>query len=589
MGDLDADGQLDLVVADGSATVVWIALGKGDGTFADPYEIAVPDARHPAAVAIGNFDDSGHPDLAVADQRLGRVFILRNDDATPPCFAASGVVTVSAEPTRVSSADLNGDGNPDLTTLSFDRPRGRVVSIALWNGVADGVTEFDAAATYPVGAQPSEMLLADFNNDGRPDIATINHPTQDPTGHIVILMNDGTGVFAAAAPVDVPCPFFTYGAPCRLLTLTGGDVSGDGVIDLVVGLSDPRPSGSSATSSQDAMHVLAGRGDGRFLPGPAFALQKSPVSMVAGTITGSGKVDLGVVTQRTPTLQAFVNVSRPGHLANDNECLLGAECLSSRCVNGVCCATQCGPGERCNIPGREGTCHPLHVDPPECSGSGQSQCDPAEFCVDGFCCDAPCEGGHCDLGGFLGMCIPGIADGQPCSGDDEDCASGFCADNFVCCAEACDGGFCDPQGVCRALVPQGDACVEDAECENHVCDVFDAIRCDRRCDLQTEACLFGVCVRFHEDPGPFPADSSTDTVALTSATNPCASCPGGTQRKNGLCVASNGGGGCSTHEGHASRSGIFILALLPLGLWIVRPRSMSRARAGWRLRSERAR
>jgi FG-GAP-like repeat len=576
LGDLDVDGRLDLVVADGRAHVVWIALGKGDGTFADPYEIAVPGALRPTAVAIGNFHDSGHPDLAVADQRLGRVFILRNDGGTPPCFAAGGAVAVGAEPTRISSADLNGDGRPDLTTLNVDRPRGRVVSIALWKRIADGDPEFDAAGTYPVGAQPSEMLLADFDDDGGPDIATIDHPMQDPVGRILILMNDGAGVFSATAPVDVRCPFFTYGAPCRLLALTGGDISGDGVVDLVVALSDPRPSGGTAVSAYDAMQVLAGRGDGRFVPGPVFTLPKSPVSMVADTLAASGRIDVGVIAQRPPTLQAFVNVSGPGLLPNGDECLVGDECLSSHCVNGVCCATQCGAGEQCNIPGRRGRCHPVLPDLTECTG--QLECDPAESCVDGFCCDDPCEGGRCDRDGFLGLCIPGIADGQPCSGDDRDCASGICGDNFVCCREVCEAGYCDRQGVCHLPVPQGEPCLEDAECLSNVCDVFDGICCNRRCDL-SEGCPFGTCGRVPEEPVPFPGNSSTGASALSSAANPCASCPSGTQRTDGLCTASNGDDdGCSTVGGRASRTGLFMVTLLPLGFWIARRGQLSRAR-----------
>lgn len=579
LGDVDADGRLDLVVADGRANVVWIALGKGDGTFADPYEIGIPDARRPTAVAIGNFDDAGHPDLAVADQRLGRVFILRNDDGAPPCFAASSVVAVSAEPTRISSADLNGDGRPDLATLNFDRPGARVVSIALWKRLVDGVPEFGDATAYTVGAQPSEMLLADFNGDGRPDIATIDQPPQDSTRRIVILLNDGSGVLSTIAPVDVPCPFFTGGAPCRLLALTGGDFSGDGMVDFLVALSDPRRSGSSATSTQDAMQAFAGRGDGRFVPGPVFATKKSPVSMVAGMLTGSGKVDVGVVAKLTPTLQAFVNVSRPGALPNGDECLLGDACLSSHCVNGVCCATQCGRDELCNIPGPEGTCRPPFIDPPGCTGTGQLECYPTEFCVDGFCCDAPCERGHCDRDGFLGLCIPGIADGQPCSGDNRTCASGVCSDNFVCCAEACEGGFCDLQGVCHPLLSQGDICAEDAECRSYVCDVFDGICCDRRCDSVHEACLSGTCGRFPDPPPPVPGSTSSHTFALSSAANPCASCPSGSQPENGACVAANGGGGgCSTVEGRASHGAVDLVALLSLGLWIARRRQLSSAR-----------
>jgi len=172
----------------------------------------------------------------------------------------------------------------------------------------------------------------------------------------------------------------------------------------------------------------------------------------------------------------------------------------------------------------------------------------------------------------------GIADGQPCSGDDRDCASGICGDNFVCCREVCEAGYCDRQGVCHLPVPQGEPCLEDAECLSNVCDVFDGICCNRRCDL-SEGCPFGTCGRVPEEPVPFPGNSSTGASALSSAANPCASCPSGTQRTDGLCTASNGDDdGCSTVGGRASRTGLFMVTLLPLGFWIARRGQLSRAR-----------
>ena len=223
-------------------------------------------------------------------------------------------------------------------------------------------------------------------------------------------------------------------------------------------------------------------GDGNLISGPVFAIQKSPLAMVAGMITGSGKVDLAVVAARSPTLQVFANVFAPGYRLNGTACVLGADCLSSRCIDGVCCAEQCAPTERCDIAGREGGCSPVFPEPVACTLPEQPECAADQFCVDGYCCDQPCVGGHCNVSGFLGVCIIGVPDGQPCSGNDAECSSGFCSRrNLVCCREPCEEGFCDSDGICQSPVPNGAPCEEDAECESFCCDEFDLICCNRRC------------------------------------------------------------------------------------------------------------
>src|SRR5262249_35248237 len=99
-----------------------------------------------------------------------------------------------------------------------------------------------------------------------------------PSAGIEWRRNQGRGAFSGPNTTPVPCPFFTGGAPCRLLTLAGGDFNGNGSLDLAVGLSDPR-SRPVGVSLADAMQLFSGRGDGAFVSGPVFAVQKSPVAV----------------------------------------------------------------------------------------------------------------------------------------------------------------------------------------------------------------------------------------------------------------------------------------------------------------------
>lgn len=528
LGDLNADGRLDVIVTDPPSDSVWILIGTGSGTYLAARQINVPNSIDPAAVAVGNFDDTGNLDLAIADGRLAKVFILLNDNANPPVFRRGGDFNVGEVPTEILSADLNADGKRDIVTLNLGGPAVKEISVSLWRRVAQGFPEFESSQRYTIGEKPSGMLSGDFNNDGDADIAMLNRARgADGNYEIDVLVNRGEGVFNPPIVLPVPCPFFTGGSPCRALSLAAGDFDANGNLDFVVGLADPRRTRGSASSESDALQIFAGRGDGTFVPGGVFSTQKVPISVVVGDLTGDGTPDVAVANQRTLDLQAFINTSSPGMTPNGEPCLLGEECLSDRCTNGVCCASACSAedNEVCNIIGREGICIPIPPVPTECTEpDGSAFCEaenPAyPFCVQGWCCDEECIGGRCDIEGLIGVCIPGIPDGEPCSGDDRECESGFCSDNFICCRETCEGGFCEPgTGVCRDRGDPGENCQEDEECKSGVCDVFDAICCNRVCDPDTETCFpgEGICRPVGYTPSPRP---ETPTATRTPTPRP---------------------------------------------------------------------
>lgn len=544
LGDLNGDGRVDIAVPDQPAGSVWILLGRGDGTFLAPIKITVTDSRRPFAVAIGNFDNIGNADLAVTDDRLGKVFLLLNNNDNPPSFQQAGDIDVGSQPDDIRAVDLNRDGKLDLLTLNLGGPRTKDLTVLLWKRVIDGFPEFATPQKYTVGQNPSQMVIADFNNDGLPDIALLNRPVGLPVGmnisEVEVLLTRDDGVLVGPTAFPVPCPFPVAGATCRLQALAAGDFDGNGNIDLMVALADPR-----TLSLTDGMQAFGGSGDGNFLPGPVFSIKKVPVSMAAGDITGDGRIDIAVANQRTLELQVFVNASTPGDTPNGESCSLGDECLSDRCSNGVCCATQCDAtaNEVCNVPGREGNCVPVPPVPVPCTLPDQPECMVTQFCVDDFCCDQLCEGGHCNRPGFIGVCIPGIADGLPCSGDNLECSSNFCADNgggdFICCREACDGGFCDDTGVCNEKLPLGESCDFPAQCLSSVCDPFDAICCNRQCDAIQEKCYtvpgpdLGRCVDINRTEPPTP--TPTPTLRLTPAARGTP-CRARSECSSGFCV-----------------------------------------------------
>src|SRR4051812_43519532 len=175
--------------------------------------------------------------------------------------------------TMAAVADVNRDGILDVVTANGAAPGGNGVSVLL--GLGHG--KFKAAAKVATGSSPSWVLVGDFNNDGKPDIAVANEPnpnvlisvTGGPAPNSVsVLFGNGDGTFQPA--IDTP----TAGA----LALGAGDFNKDGKLDLVV-----------VTGSTTTTQILLNNGDGTFTVSDANVTGFPTV--IVGDFNNDGKLD----------------------------------------------------------------------------------------------------------------------------------------------------------------------------------------------------------------------------------------------------------------------------------------------------------
>jgi hypothetical protein len=227
----------------------------------------------PGGLTDADFDNDGNTDLAVSNDRSKDVTILLGDGSGGFSTAAGSPLEIGASPGGVASADLNGDGRLDLVVPGY--PNRLVVLLG------DGTGGFAPAPGSPLTIVqrygPDRADVADFNGDGRPDLAVSN---DDPM-RIAILLGDGTGRFRSSE---------TIVAGLKAVA----DFNRDGKPDLAVA----SKSSGKATPYQAA--VLLGTATGRFsaAPGSPMKGQYWSTEAVAGDFNGDRKLDLALCDGR---------------------------------------------------------------------------------------------------------------------------------------------------------------------------------------------------------------------------------------------------------------------------------------------------
>jgi hypothetical protein len=271
VGDFNADGHLDLsVITAGSATVV-ILLGNGDGTFHAALANPTAIGSNLSALAVGDFNGDGHPDLAVANNRDGTVSILLgNGDTT---FRAAESYLAGPFPSSIAVGDFNGDRHLDLVVANSTAGSVSMGTVSVLLGNGHGT--FGAARSYAAGINPVSVAVGDFNGDGYLDIAVANAVNSLPST-VSVLLGNGDGTFQAAQG---------YAAGTDPRSVVVGDFNGDGILDLAVA-----DAGTFPNYTDRGVMVLLNNGDGTFQAGQTYAAL-GPALAVAD-LNGDGKLDL---------------------------------------------------------------------------------------------------------------------------------------------------------------------------------------------------------------------------------------------------------------------------------------------------------
>jgi uncharacterized membrane protein len=291
LADVNKDGKLDLVMANQCATSslcgrtdngqVAILLGNGDGTF-QPVQTYNSGGSGTYSIAVADLNADGNLDVVVANGNSSTfTVLLGNGDGTfqsATSFASGGYF-----PTSLAVTDVNGDGKPDVLVSNFcpDSTCGSngVISVQL----GDGHGSFTPFQSYSSGGnRAGPLALADLNGDGKLDIAVQNlcatgaTPQNCLTGTMGVLLGNGDGTFQAPTTTSL---LSGYTGSSFQLAVT--DFDGDGKLDIAMG-----PAGvllGNGDGTFQAPLVLSAAGVG-FVPGDFNGDGKMDLAVGGGNV-----------------------------------------------------------------------------------------------------------------------------------------------------------------------------------------------------------------------------------------------------------------------------------------------------------------
>jgi hypothetical protein len=303
--DFQNNGLVDLAAVnqlDNSVTILMNQSGA-QGTFVEatnsPFSIGpkltiAPPS--PPAIAAAVLTSSGFPDLLITDSVHNVVNVFfGNGDGTFKTPATT--IPVGIRPSSIVTADFNGDGIRDFAVANFTDNTFSVFLGGVDKSTGNPTFTQVTGSPFPLPTTvsgPVAMTVADFNQDGKSDLAIVNQTTlanpSIPQGNVVVLQGNGDGTFK-----EFPgSPIIVGQNP---VALASADLDGNASSDLAI-----------VNNKDNSVTVLLNNGDGTFVAGSnsPLATSPNPTGVALGDFAQTRTAGIAVTCAGSNTFQVFV-------------------------------------------------------------------------------------------------------------------------------------------------------------------------------------------------------------------------------------------------------------------------------------------
>ncbi|MCR6500152.1 FG-GAP-like repeat-containing protein [Shinella sp. CPCC 101442] len=247
-GDINGDGKIDLLTANGTDGTVSVRLGDGAGNFSGSTEISVGGT--PQAIILGDVNGDGKLDMVTAG---GGVAVRLGDGAGN----FSSAISVASSGLAVALADVNRDGKLDMLISG-----GLNIAVRL----GDGAGNFSTSGTASVASLPTYLTVVDLNGDGKLDLLS----EHNSSNQVSVRLGNGTGGFSGSTQLT-----FVH----NVRDIAVGDVNGDGKADVVA-------------ANGGNVSVRLGDGAGNFSASTDISVAASLDVISLADVNGDGKLDI---------------------------------------------------------------------------------------------------------------------------------------------------------------------------------------------------------------------------------------------------------------------------------------------------------
>ena len=273
----------------GAVTSAAVSLGVSGQTVSKTALVATPNAQNPnnydftATVTGGGLaSPSNTADFSDITDGVDLGSAPLNPQTVLHSFGKGMKRKTSNGPAQTVVADFNGDGIPDVA--SANASFGATSTVSVFLGKGNGL--FQPPVDYTTSTFTSGIVSGDFNQDGIPDIAAMSQGDTLTDGDVAVFLGNGDGTFRG--PVDNMLGTFP-------VSIAIGDFDGDGILDV-----------ATVDYFANAADVSLGNGDGTFKAPVAYPVGQGPGYIAAGRLKKDGFLDLVVADTDGNTMSVLL-------------------------------------------------------------------------------------------------------------------------------------------------------------------------------------------------------------------------------------------------------------------------------------------